>query len=350
MKARRVLLLLLAVVTGVLCLPIGYHLVHSAPRQEAPSASAPPVHLVFGKAAELETVAGDYVVQHGLAGFMDQWYNLAGTKPQAEFNHGNHALAQALGLGVPEHQLPLTIDRVVIRDLLPQSRIDADRRLLARFFADAGKTPNLGEAQRLFLEWHFAAPRNYSSVLYRTDRHVAVGWNIWAELCGRDDFEMYTFGQLGCTSVFADAADGCAHLSHYDDVVNQTQVYVLFDFLDRHGEAEVYVNGVYARELAQFLHEDRGLPSVYVHVKRLYTQSMYAIRFVRTGGRLNPSHCEKPVSADYLSSVVNGEYGRWFPFGRFSQTFCGDDADFVPTRYEVLDGSPQQPASSPIEH
>jgi len=338
--------LAMLVVAGLcaLCVPLGYHLAHSAPRRQAPSPPAPPVRSVFRSAAELETVAGDYIARHGLMGFMDELYNLVGTKAQADLTNRNHALARTLGFEASGHHRPLTVDKAVIREVLPQSRIDADRRFLGRFFARVDTMPDLGKAQRLFLEWHFSAPPSYSSVLHKPDRRVVVGWNIWAELGGSEDFEIYTFGQLGCTSVFAVASDGAVHLSHYDDVVNRTQAYVLFDFLNRHGKAELYVNGVYARELARFLRAQDSELDIHVYVKKTYTESIFATGFLRSDGRLSPLHCERPVSTDYLPSVVNGEYGRWFPFGRFSQAFCGADADFVRTPYEVFDKPPSSPS------
>ncbi len=276
----------------------------------------------------------EYVAQHGVIALLEAYYQLIGTRPSAKITAQNATLAAALGLRCPQNAKTCKLDKAAIRAALPRSRKVADRRLLARFLADPAHTPALTRTQRLFLEWHFSSPRSYSAVLHKPGRTAVVGWNAAAEFEGPDDFTLLTFGQLGCTTVFAVAPDGAVQLSHYDGVVNPTQIYVLAEFDARHGVERVYVSGVRARQVASAVKERLPEATVALHVKSEFKGQMYSARCERRNGVIRQTHAVRAVSADYLQSVVNGAYGEWFALGRASQIFPPDDAAFTDTVYK----------------
>ena len=207
-----------------------------------------------------------------------------------------------------------------------------DRKYLARLFADAGYLPELSDLQRLFLEWHFLAPRNYAWSLVK-DRHVLLGWNDVTELSGAGDFAMYT-DLVGCTGVFAMAPDGSVQMSHYDDDnLNPAQIAALMDFHRRFPESQTWIVGVHAAKLARCLYETRGLRDIAVHVKRIYRETGYWVGYRRCGGQLQASYHETPLSDEYIPSAHNGDYGKWFIYGRFSEIYPAAESEFHQTPF-----------------
>lgn len=313
--------------------PIAYKVakrLHQPSPAMAQIKQSPTVPIVINKDfTDLERCTKDYIDRFGLTEFMDEYYNLVGTRKVADVTSKNAALARALGLGIPPEKIPLKIHRSDLQKVHPESKFLMDRHFLARFFADPAKVPELGEAQRLFLEWSFLAPRNYASVLQKPDRRVVVGWNASAELSGQQDFKMYTFGLIGCTGIFALAPDGSAHLSHYDEVVNGSQFCMLNDFLNRHPGADIYVTGATADRMAQHIRYETDGLNIFVHVKEQYFGLSYALCFTRSNGELEASYYQGSVSEEYLPSIHNYNYGLWFSYGRFSEIFPGDQDMFA---------------------
>lgn len=283
----------------------------------------------------LEKATRQFIACHGLTAFMDEYYNLLGTRPSADLNARNHELAQALGLASPVNRLPLTLPRSNVLSLMDHTswaKVTYDRRVLMRFFTDTKAVPVLGEAQRLFLEWHFLAPRDYSSVLTREPRRMVVGWNAVGELESDANFAMYTFGLIGCACILAEAADGAVHMSHYDTEINPVQIVALMDFLRRHSHARVWVIGFHAQKVARHLKTQRQALPVLCHVKQDYFETNYSVRFSRCDDQISVTHCVTPLPADYIQSAHNGEYGRWFALGRFSAIYPEEDKAFVNTQ------------------
>ena len=314
-------------------------------RREESNASVPPPSpslvegVPFVEHTDLERATSQYITSHGLPAFMDEWYNLVGAGPQARLTPKNEALAGSLGIQVSPERLPIRLRRADILPVVHVSRIMADRRRLADFFADPDRLPELGEAQRLFLEWHFRASRDYAFVLEREGRRKVVGWNTWAEMDGPDDFAMYTFGQIGCTAAVAVSSDGSAHLSHYDQVVDKAQAYVLDHFLQRHPDTEVYVCGVNAELLAEFLSQRYAGRKIRTHVKRTYLGLGYTLRVARSNGEFSITAARRPVSDDYIPSLTHVKYGFLPVFGRFGQIFPPDDDAFELLTFEAFEGS-----------
>ena len=113
----------------------------------------------------LQTRAGEYIARHGLGAFMDEDYNLTGTRARAVVREQNVALAAALGLPLAGRALPVAIDRKDVWAVIEGPRRAANRAELAAFFADPRNVPSLGTAQRLYLEWHYCSPDNYQFTL-----------------------------------------------------------------------------------------------------------------------------------------------------------------------------------------
>jgi len=286
-----------------------------------------PVTWVNTDADVLEEATRAYIGRHGLTAFMDEYYNLLGTRPRADFTADNHALARALGLAVPAEALPLTVPREDIFGIVYWAKLVLDRKFLARLFANPAYLPELSVLQRMFLEWHFLAPRNYSWSLVK-GRNVLLGWNDVAELHGTDDFAMYT-NLMGCTGLFALAPDGSVHMSHYDDDnLNPAQVAALMDFLRRYPGASIHTVGAHAEKMARHLAETRGLRNMLFHVKRIYWETGYWVGFRRREGQFQAVYCELPLTKEYVPSTHYIQYGQWFIYGRFSETYPSADADF----------------------
>jgi len=284
----------------------------------------------------IETTVRKYIDRHGLMAFMDAYYNLLGTRPEAVFTAENAELARVLGLAVNEAGLPLTVPRSEVLAQIYWPKLMLDRKFLARFFADRKILPELSELQRLFLEWHFLAPRDYAWSLFREPRQVLLGWNDVAELYGPQDFAMYT-NLVGCTGVFALAEDGSTHMSHYDDDnINPAQIVALMDFRRRFPGSRIYVVGVHAEKFARTLYETRGIGDILIHVKEEYFGTGYWVGFARRNGHLHPTYCETPITKEYIPSAHNNDYGRWFVFGRFREIFPSADRDFVGTRFAAF--------------
>lgn len=294
-----------------------------------------PVTWVNTDADVLEAAVRAYIDQHGVRAFLDEYYNLLGTRAQADFTAENHALAGAFGLAVPAEALPLTVPREDIFGMIYWAKLTLDRKFLARLFADPAFLPDLSELQRLFLEWHFLAPRNYSWSLVK-GRRILLGWNDIAELHGPDDFAMYT-NLMGCTGVFALAPDGSAHMSHYDDDnLNPAQTAALMDFLRRFPEAEVGIVGAHAEKMARHLADTRGLREILYHVKRIYWTTGYWVGFRRRQGQFQAVYCEVPLTPEYVPSTHYTEYGKWFIYGKFGETYPSPEANFREIPFETL--------------
>ena len=306
--------------------------------QITPEETASALKWVVADSDELLEGVESYLTEHGLAAFLQEYYNIIGTRPEAVFIPENRAVARALGLAVESEALPLVVERQAVHRLLYWPKVVLDRRYLARYFAEPSHLRGLTAFQRLFLEWHFLAPVNYSWTLLREGGQVLVGWNDLGELAGRDDFAMYT-NVMGCTAVFALAPDGAAHLSHYDDDnINPAQIVALMDFLRRHPGAEVSALGVNAAIFARKLAAERGVRAGRVHVKREYRTTAYWARFTRRRGTLRSAHCVMPVTEEYIRSTHYTEYGRWFIYGQFGMTFPPADESFTDTVYEPFPG------------
>jgi len=279
-----------------------------------------------------------YIDRHGLPAFLEEYYNLIGTRSEAVFTEDNVALARSLGLSIESAALLRTVPKQAVHKVLYWAKVTMDRKYLARFFADRRNMPELSDFQRLFLEWHFLAPLNYSWTLVREPRQMLVGWNDFGEFYGGDDFAMHT-NLMGCTGVFALVGDGSAYLSHYDDDnLNPAQIVSLMDFLRRFPGAQVYTVGVHAEKIARVLYEQRGVRNILTHVKQEYRTTSYWVRFARKDGQLHASHCVLPVTEEYIGSTHYIEYGRWFIYGQFGKTLPKPDSEFVQTEYVPFDG------------
>ena len=79
---------------------------------------SPPVSWVTSDSDALEHEVSAYIQRHGIVAFMDEYYNLLGTRPRAEFTTDNRALARALGLSVREAALPLALQREQVEELV----------------------------------------------------------------------------------------------------------------------------------------------------------------------------------------------------------------------------------------
>ena len=287
------------------------------------------------QSSDVESATRDYVAQHGLHAFMEEAYHLLGTKAEVTLNHANRSLARAFGIhGTAGSRLAKRDVWATIGD----ERHAQIRRILADFFREHGSALHLGEAQRLFLEWHFTAPGDYGSVLARPSGRYVVGWNAHVDVIGSAEWRLYTFGLIGCAAVFALAEDGAAHLSHYDREVNPTPVALLERFVSDHGDADVYLVGYHARKVAAAIAGRVGVRSRSVHAKPTYLAHTYSVRISRGPEGLRLEHASSPVSDDYVPSAHHDEYGRWFCHGRFGQIFPPGDADFASIPFEPLCG------------
>jgi len=291
----------------------------------------------------VQAAAADYIARHGISAFMDEDYNLTGTRVRAVVTEENLALAVALGVPVPQVELPVAVDKKVIHAAIEGARREANRSELARFFADPTNVPELSVGQRMFLEWHYQAPNNYSFTLEKFVPSLPgvariLGWNQETQVNQEDsDFRFYT-GLLGCTGVCAVAADGAAYMSHWDEVCNPRQIEGYARFASSHPGGTVYVVGAMSREVATALRDRYPELDILFHVKKIYMERTYTVCFARTSGQTNISIYEADVTDDYVPSTHNGEYGRWFPYGRFGQAYPGADSEFIPCRFEALDG------------
>jgi hypothetical protein len=150
---------------------------------------------------------------------------------------------------------------------------------------------------------------------------------------GRGDFLFFT-GLLGCTGVCAVAADGSAYMSHWDAVCNPQQYDGYGQFASRHPGGRVYIVGVTSRDLAKGLRERHPDLEILCHVKKIYFERTYTVAFSRTNGKVEIKVYEADVTDDYVSSTHNGEYGRWFPYGRFGEAYPGADNEFRVCTFE----------------
>ena len=300
----------------------------------------------------MQAAAADYIARHGIRAFMDEDYNLTGSRVRVVAT-GGECVARIGGWArcrCPATTCPSPSTRC---DLI-QAAIDGPapataqpRADLARFFADPANAPGLSMGQRMYLEWHYRSPNNYSFTLEKPlpqrpggsggsgggDR--VMGWNQETELTGGGDFVFFT-GLLGCTGICAIADDGAAYMSHWDEVCNPRQLDGYARFAARHPDGTVHVIGVTSQSLAAGLRERHANLDIRYHSKKIYYERTYMVRFARTAGRVAIAVCESDVTDDYVSSTHNGEYGRWFPYGRFSQAYPGADAEFRPCTVERL--------------
>ena len=322
--------------------------VEQAQGKGAHDSDKPVVRLRFGKPRELERAAKEYIAKHGMPAFMDEYYNLVGTREKTTFTADNVTLGRALGLELIGKALPVTAPKRAVLAVLPESRVLADRRFLASWFADEHNLPTLGRAQRSFLEWYFLAPRNCASNLEKSTGEVVVGWNSWAEVADLRKAVFYGFGVVGCTAVFAVSPDGAGHSSHYDFVVNRTQLYVLNDFLARHPKARLFFVGSHAKRLARFLRATNKIAAIYVHEKDASLETTYSLRFTQSDGEPRLTYCETPISSDFLLSLHNKRYSLWFSYGRFSQMYPPLDDAFVELPFEEFKSDLEEYAAEPF--
>jgi hypothetical protein len=297
-------------------------------------------HTAVSSLTPLQARAAEYIARHGIRAFMDEDYNLTGTRIRAVVTEENLPLARAFGLPVENCDLPIAIEKKTILAAIDGQRMRENRLQLARFFANPANVPELSFGQRMFLEWHYHAPDNYSFTLEKPlreqpDAARILGWNRETQLTGPGDFLFYT-GLLGCTGICAVAADGAAYMSHWDEVCNPKQVEGYARFADKHPGGQVYIIGVTSRNLADRLCADHPKLTISYHVKKIYYERTYTVCFARTRGRVEITVQEADVTDDYVSSVHNGQYGRWFPYGRFSQAFPGTDDEFLQCTFETL--------------
>ncbi len=279
----------------------------------------------------LEQSVQDFVNKRGPCAFLEEYYNLVGTKRTAEINAKNAVLARAFGLKVNEDMFPVYVVKKRIHNRLPISTISTDRRFLARLFADASRFPQLDEVQRLFLEWHFLSPPSYEFSLVKPNRQLVLGWNTFAEMAGVENFDIYAFGQVECTVILVESSCGDVNVSHYDlREPNRSQLCVVNDFLNGHPNSRIDVIGVYAGEVANSIHQAHPEISVGMHVKKK-TDTVYSIHFKREQGRLSTYFNEKNISKDFLSSTQYLAYGRWFTMGRTNE-MCPTKND----RYDLV--------------
>ncbi|MCJ8331463.1 MAG: hypothetical protein HRT89_05020 [Lentisphaeria bacterium] len=275
------------------------------------------------------TATQTYIKKHGLKAFAEEYYNLLGTKPTAVINEKNKHLALALGLADFVKDLPVKVSKKKVLTAVGPKRFKADRKSLSAFFLEQNAL--LDGAQQQMLGWHFAASDNYASVMSNDKRLVSVGWNVSAEIKGGKDFSSYTFGMVGCTALAAVAGDGSVHFSHFDGVANGTQVKIFSDFQKRFANPDVYVIGYHAKTLAAAVKSVNSKLRIYVHAKAKYLETNYTVHLARKNGELIISHASTAVAGDYISSIHNGSYGRWFAHGRFSEILPPADKSFVKT-------------------
>src|SRR5689334_17896003 len=84
----------------------------------------------------LQSAAAKYIAKHGIHAFMEEEYNLIGTRVRAVVTDKNVELARAFGLQVP-NDLPVAIEKKGILASLDGAPRDASRKQLAAFFANA---------------------------------------------------------------------------------------------------------------------------------------------------------------------------------------------------------------------
>src|SRR5262245_12177068 len=113
----------------------------------------------------LQSAAAEYIARRGIHAFMDEEYNLIGTRVRAVVTDENVGLARAFGLPLDGVELPVAIDKKKILAAIDGPPRDASRAQLAAFFADEANAPQLSMGQRMFLEWHYLAPNNYQHTL-----------------------------------------------------------------------------------------------------------------------------------------------------------------------------------------
>ena len=210
------------------------------------------------------------------------------------------------------------------------------RPALADFFRGEADRLGLGEAQCVFLLWHFSAPdnygNNYESAPGKQPRSIVVGWNVAADVAaGKQDWTLYTFSLVGCTCVVAYAPDGSAQMSHFDQVVNAKQIELLGRYMAEHRDATVVVVGVSAAKVASAVAARYKPRRLLYHVKPKYFEEAYPVRARRRGSEVEIAHAVLPMTADFIPSIHNNQYGRWFSHGRFGEMYPPRDEDFRPT-------------------
>jgi hypothetical protein len=287
----------------------------------------------------LQSRAAEYIARHGMQAFMEEDYNLTGTRVRAVIRSENAPLALALDVpGVDGAELPVALDKKAIWAVIEGPRRDANRAELAQFFANPANVPELTPTQRMYMEWHYSAPNNYRLTLEKPLGDIAngtrlLGWNMETQVVGRGDFRIYT-GLLGCTGLCAIAADGSAFMSHWDEECNPRQFDGYARFAADHPGGRIHVVGAVPRDLAAALKKRHPGVDVVYHLKRIYFETTYMVRFERIAGRVDVSFSETNVTDDYVHSCHNNEYGRWFPYGRFSQAFPTPEDAFTPCRFQ----------------
>src|SRR5262249_32180539 len=130
----------------------------------------------------LQAQVAAYITRQGIRAFMDEDYNLTGTRVRAVVTEQNFALAFALGLPVTGRALPVAIEKREIWAAIDASRRSVNRTELSRFFTDSSNIPDLTSGQRLYLEWHYLSPNNYRFNLEKLPAQNSVvrllGWNM----------------------------------------------------------------------------------------------------------------------------------------------------------------------------
>ncbi|MEK6766040.1 MAG: hypothetical protein AABY49_07460 [Planctomycetota bacterium] len=283
----------------------------------------------------LEQALDGYIAKYGVEDFLTQYYNLLGTLPYADINIKNYDIAGLLGINIDE-QLPIRVTKDEIYEMLTKKRLMSDRLKLARYFSTPNKFFRLTKAQRLFLKWHFSAPRNYKSNIEEIKNSYVLGWNEHINIIGNKDFDLYTFGIIGCTAIIAVLQDGSIQVSHFDGAVNKEQLKQLYHFTNKELLPKIFIIGLSARKVAEAVLVK--IPKVFVHEKKLinWRTESYAVRVYRKDGCLKIKNSCSRISEKYISSIHNRDYGKWFSYGDFSQIYASGICYFQETPFSKI--------------
>lgn len=289
----------------------------------------------------LESTVREFATLHGVHAFLQTYYELVGAGPSARITSDNLSVAAALGLPVPS-ALPTTFPRSTLWNAAPTAtRRLRDRERLSRLFADPDRWPELTGTQRLYLAWVFSCPDDFSRNLMLTPRSGALGWFSALTLDGPGDLDVTTFSVVGCTIVFAVAADGSIHASHFSTVPESAsrQATLLCDFMARCDCRDLYILGFCARSFAESVTALHPTTTVHLHPKADGGRTSYhAVRLRRLAGHVFINHCCGPFTStvDGANPFLNGPCKDLWAYWDTSAVFPLPDKEFVPTPFTRL--------------
>lgn len=290
----------------------------------------------------------------GAAQFLYQYYNLLGSKANAERDTVNSSLVDAFGIssitptGTNAQGFPYWSRATV------QSHVDGSciRTALRDLFT--GSDYGLTGAQRLFLIWNFdPAVLTYGSNFSDTDgRSTVVGWDMDStRSASANEWNLYTFGTVECTDIVAYTQAGDGYLSHYDlaapvsstdtpaGPVSSPQMAGLRTFLQGHPGATVVVMGVYALQVADYIQASTYFgsykPATLLYmVKPAFRSEAWSVRVSRgPGGSPTISYNNQALGQEYIPSI---QTPGPLALGLSNEIFPGTDADYSPANLTAV--------------